>query len=91
MPRTSTTTKAWKWKYSRLFSRRQWKSTIPIVATTRKHHIFDLEDRPEIDITTMIMPEVETTEKIKVLPFTIAQQTTMLSIEQVSTIKNVFI
>jgi hypothetical protein len=84
MPRTTSTTKAWKWRYSKLFSRLNWKPTIPYFVTTRKHSIFDLGDSSDIEITTMIMPEAETTEQIQVLPFTLPQPTTVFSLEQVS-------
>lgn len=78
--RTTSTTKAWKWKYSRLFSRINWKPTMPSFVITREHQIFDVGD----DTTTMIMPESETTEQIQVLPVTISQPTTTFSLEQVS-------
>ncbi|CAF0807118.1 unnamed protein product [Rotaria sp. Silwood1] len=84
MPRTTSTTKAWKWKYSRLFSQKYWKTTIPFFMTTRKHRIFDLGDSFENDITTMIMPESETTEQLQVLPFTHYQLTTGFSFGQLS-------
>jgi len=66
-----------------LFSQKHWKSTFP---TTRGHQIFDLGDSLKDDITTMIMPESETTEQIQVLPFTLSQPTTVFSLEQVSNI-----
>jgi hypothetical protein len=84
MPRTTSTTKAWKWRYSKLFSRINWKPTMSYFVTTRKHPIFDLGDSSDIEITTMIMPEAETTEQIQVLPFTLSQPTTVFSLEQVS-------
>jgi len=84
LPRTTSTTKAWKWKYSKLFSRKNWKPTFPVFLTTRRHQIFDLGDSLKDDITTMIMPESETTEQIQVLPFTLSQPTTTtFSLEQV--------
>lgn len=102
MPRTTSTTKAWKWKYSRLFSKINWKPTIPYYVTTRRHPIFDLGDSPDIETTrkhpifdlgdsqdietttTIIIPEIETTEQIQVLPMTQSQPTTSSSLEQVS-------
>ncbi|CAF0732336.1 unnamed protein product [Adineta steineri] len=77
-PRTTTTTKAWKGLYSRLFSRKYWKST------TRKHEIFDLQDTPQFDLTTMIMPEFETMEQTQVLSFTPTYPTTVFSLEKLS-------
>jgi hypothetical protein len=88
MPRTTSTTKAWKWKYSRLFSRLQWKPTMPYYVTTRRHKIFDLGDARDVDATTMMMPESETSEQIQVLPFTLSQPTTVFSLEQV---RNIFL
>ncbi|CAF1048884.1 unnamed protein product [Rotaria sordida] len=82
--RTTSTTKAWKWKYSRLFSQKYWKTTIPYFITTRKHRVFDLGDSFENEITTTIMPESETTEQIQVLPFTLSQLTNGFSLEQLS-------
>ncbi|CAF2957024.1 unnamed protein product [Rotaria sp. Silwood2] len=84
MPRTTSTTRAWKWKYSRLFSQKYWRTTIPYFMTTRKHRVFDLGDFVENDMTTTIMPETETTEKIQVLPFTLSQLTTSFSFEKLS-------
>jgi hypothetical protein len=91
MPRTTSTTKAWKWRYSKLFSRINWKTTNSLFVTTRRHPIFDLGDSIGIDATTMIVPEIETTEKIQVLPFTVPELTTGLSLEQVNKISNLFI
>jgi len=88
MPRTTSTTKAWKWRYSKLFSRINWKATIPSFVTTRRHPIFDLGDSVDIDTTTMTVPEVQTTEQIQVLPFNVPELTTGFSLEQVNTIAN---
>ncbi|CAF1531951.1 unnamed protein product [Rotaria magnacalcarata] len=68
--RMTTTTKAWKWKYSRLFSQKYRRTTTPYFITTRKRRIFDVGDSVEEDITTVLTPEVETTESMQVLPFT---------------------
>ncbi|CAF5197117.1 unnamed protein product, partial [Rotaria magnacalcarata] len=42
----------------------------PYFITTRKRRIFDVGDSVEEDITTVLTPEVETTESMQVLPFT---------------------
>jgi hypothetical protein len=88
MPRTTSTTEAWKWKYSRLFSRLQWRATNPSFVTTRRYPVFDIGDAIAIDTTTMIVPEMETTEQIQVLPFTVPELTTSFSLEQVNRIEN---
>jgi hypothetical protein len=69
-------------RYSRLFSKINWKPTIPYFVTTRRHPIIDIGDSFDSDITTMIIPEVETTEQTQVLPF----PTTIFSLEKVSNI-----
>jgi hypothetical protein len=84
MPRKSSTTKAWKWKYSRLFSRKRWKSTSRTILTTRKHNLFDLEQPPEIEMTTSsMMVEQVTTEQFKVLSSTHPPSTAVVYREQV--------
>lgn len=87
MPRTTSTTKAWKWRYSKLFSRINWKPTKSYyAATTRRHPIFDLGVFSDIETSTeIIIPEIETTEQIQVLPpVTQSHPTTRFSLEQVS-------
>ena len=83
IPRTTSTTKAWRWKYSKLFSRLHWTPTEPSFQTTREHPVFDLGDALDIETTTMFILEVQTTELIQVLPLAWTETSTMFSLEEV--------
>ena len=84
MPRTTSTTLAWRWKYSKLFSRIHWTPTERPFITTRHRPIFDLGDALDIETTAMIVPAVETTEQVQVLPITWPETSTMFSLEEVN-------
>lgn len=80
-PRTSTT--AWRWKYSKLFSRKNWRTTMPNDLFAQQHSIFDIGDATDTEITTAVLPEIATTEKPSLLISTAFPTTTRMSIEQV--------
>lgn len=85
MPRTTSTTEAWRWKYSKLFSRIHWTPTQPSFLPTKHRPIFDLGNVLDMETTTtMIIPEVETTEQIQVLPNTWPETSSMFSLEEVT-------
>ena len=84
MPRTTSTTHAWKWKYSRLFSRKWWKTTSPTYLATRPHFIFDFGEPKQFDTTETMTTEEETTERVKVLSLPREVPPSILTLEQVS-------
>ncbi|CAF0807696.1 unnamed protein product [Adineta ricciae] len=84
LPRTTSTTKAWKLIYSQLLSRKRWRVTMPSAVTVERYPVFVSEDPLGNEMTTMIVPEPETTEQVRWASVTLPQPTTAFSIEELS-------